>query len=152
VRIDYLANHSHRLREVAQWHYREWPSIELDGSLDSRERLLAPCCQRNAIPLAVIALDQDILCGSALLVEQDFDLRPDLSPWLAGVFVPPRYRKNGVASALVTRIETEAALLAVKNLYLYTAHAETLYARLGWQVLEHSVHRHRNYVVMTKAL
>jgi GNAT superfamily N-acetyltransferase len=149
--LEYLADHLGRLREVATLHLGEWPDLELGNSIDTRQETLATCCRRGEIPLGVIALDHD-LCGFALLVEADFELRPNLSPWLAGVFVRPQHRKRGVGSALVTRIENEAKALAVNTIYFYTAHSESLYSRLGWVVTERCAHKSRNYAVMAKKL
>ena len=83
---------------------------------------------------------------------EDFELRPNLSPWLAGVFVRPQHRKKGVGTALVSRIECEAKALGFETLYLYTAHSESLYERLGWKVVERCLHNNREYAVMAKAL
>jgi GNAT superfamily N-acetyltransferase len=152
MRIEYLATNPDRLREVAELHFGEWPSPELGDSVDAREKKLSVCCSWGEVPLGVIALDQDDLCGFALLVPQDFELRPNLSPWLAGVFVRPGHRKRGVGSALVERIQYEATALGLKTLYLYTAHSETLYARLGWKVIERCPHRSRDYAVMEREL
>jgi len=152
MKIEYLADHLDKLREVAALHLGEWPSPELGDSIDAREKTLSPCCRRAEIPLGVIALDLHDLCGFALLVKDDFELRPNLTPWLAGVFVKPQHRKRGVASALVTRIEQEAATLGIKSLYLYTAHAESLYGRLGWAVTERCAHNNGHYAVMAKEL
>jgi N-acetylglutamate synthase-like GNAT family acetyltransferase len=55
-----------------------------------------------------------------------------------------------VGFALVARIENEAKALAVKTIYLYTAHSESLYSRLGWVVTERCVHNARSYAVMAK--
>ena len=151
-KIEYLADHTDRLREVATLHFEEWPSPELGDSIEAREKSLAACCRRGEIPLGAVALDQDGLCGFALLVRQDFKLRLNLSPWLAGVFVRPPHRMRGVGSALVTRIEREATALGIKTIYLYTARSESLYSRLGWVVTERCAHNRRNYAVMAKAL
>ncbi|MGO9949571.1 MAG: GNAT family N-acetyltransferase [Steroidobacteraceae bacterium] len=152
MKIEYLADQPERLREVAALHLGEWPDPELGDSIDAREKTLATCCRRGEIPLGVIALDRGDLCGFALLVEQDFELRPNLSPWLAGVFVRQQHRKRGVGSALVRRIENEAKALAVNTIYLYTAHSESLYSRLGWVVTERCFHNNRDYAVMAKKL
>ena len=149
MQVEYLADHRDRLQEVAELHHGEWPSPELGDSIEARERTLSTCCRRGEIPLGVIALDQNALCGFALLVPQDFELRPNLSPWLAGVFVRPQYRMRGVGSALAMRIAREAKALGFETLYLYTAHSETLYGRLGWKVLERCFHNNRNYAVMS---
>jgi GNAT superfamily N-acetyltransferase len=150
VKIEYLADHLGKLPEVASLHFEEWP--ELGDSIDARQKALSTCCRRGEIPLGVVALDRDNLCGFALLVEEDFELRPNLSPWLAGVFVRPQHRMQGLGSALVTRIEQEAKALGFETLYLYTAQAQALYAQLGWHLVERCFHNNRDYAVMTKAL
>jgi GNAT superfamily N-acetyltransferase len=152
VKIEYLSDHPHRLREIAELHYGEWPSPELGDSVDAREKKLSVCCSCREIPFGVIALNEEDLCGFALLVLQDFELRANLSPWLAGVFVRPDHRKRGVGSALVERIQHEAKALGFKALYLYTAHAEAFYARLRWRVIERCAHNNRDYAVMAREL
>ena len=78
--------------------------------------------------------------------------RPQLAPWLAGVFVKPQCRGKGIGSELVRRIEAEARSLGVSTLYLYTPHTESLYERLGWSVTERCEYRNTNVVVMSKEL
>ena len=71
--------------------------------------------------------------GTASLVRRDLDARPDLTPWLAGVFVVPDARGRGHAKALVRQVETFAAAAGVDAIWLYTAGAEQLYEGLGWE-------------------
>ena len=70
--------------------------------------------------------------GTASLARRDLAARPDLTPWLAGVVVAPAHRGRGNATALVRHVEGFAAAAGVGRLWLYTATAEGLYARLGW--------------------
>ena len=67
--------------------------------------------------------------------------RPELSPWLAGVFVTPEHRRRGTGAALVDRVVQEARALDIPRLYLYTPGDGTLYVRLGWSILEHTFYR-----------
>lgn len=71
--------------------------------------------------------------GTASLARHDLDSRPDLGPWLAGVFVLPGHRGQGHAAALVRHVEGFAAARGVARLWLFTNTAAELYARLGWQ-------------------
>jgi GNAT superfamily N-acetyltransferase len=66
------------------------------------------------------------------LAAEDLDSRRDLTPWLAGVFVLPEYRRRGHASALVRHVEGVAREGGFGTLWLYTSSAAGLYARLGW--------------------
>jgi GNAT superfamily N-acetyltransferase len=86
------------------------------------------------------------------LAHKDLETRPDLTPWLAGVFVQPAFRGRGYATALVRRVEAFASAASVRTLWLYTWTAEPLYARLGWQRagLETDPKRGREVVLMTR--
>jgi GNAT superfamily N-acetyltransferase len=59
--------------------------------------------------------------------------RPDLTPWLGGLFVEPAFRGRGHATALVKQVEEFARAALAPVLWLYTVQAEGLYLRLGWQ-------------------
>jgi predicted GNAT family acetyltransferase len=80
-----------------------------------------------------VLFDEDRPVATASLVHDDLESRRDLTPWLAGVFVEPAFRGRGYATALVRRVEAFAAAASVPTLWLYTATAEPLYARMGWQ-------------------
>jgi GNAT superfamily N-acetyltransferase len=80
-----------------------------------------------------VLFDDDQPVGTAGLAPYDLPTRPDLSPWLVGVFVQPAFRGRGHATTLVRRVESFAQAASVAELWLYTAAAETLYASLGWQ-------------------
>lgn len=71
--------------------------------------------------------------GTAALIRSDLDTRPDLTSWLAGLFVEPAFRRRGHATRLVRKVEAFARASSVPVLWLYTSTAEALYARLGWQ-------------------
>jgi len=80
-----------------------------------------------------VLFERDQPVGTAGVVHGDLDTRPDLSPWLAGVFVRSEFRGRGYATALIRRAEAFAVAASVPVLWLYTWTAEPFYARLGWQ-------------------
>ena len=98
--------------------------------------------------MEVVRWSVDHLGASALLIEHDLKLRRNLTPWLAGVYVKAEERGRGIASQLVNRVVEEAAALGVPELYLYTDTSQSLYARLGWQVVEELVYEELPVVVM----
>ena len=89
--------------------------------------------------------------GTASLRLDDLPDRPDLSPWLAGVYVVPEHRNKGIASALCKRIAAEASRLGIVQLYLCTEDQENLYRKLGWSVHERLKSRGEDIVVMTNS-
>jgi N-acetylglutamate synthase-like GNAT family acetyltransferase len=86
--------------------------------------------------------------GTATLLAHDVDTEqwPELSPWLAAVYVVPEYRQRGIGAALVNAIVAQATVLGVGALYLSTVGREEFYARLGWQVVD----RREDKIVMSK--
>lgn len=112
-------------------------------------RILAP---PNGPEETFVLLEQGKPVGSARLTHDDLASRPDLTPWLAGVFVDPAARGRGYATALVRQVEAFAAAAAVPTLWLYTWTAEPLYARLGWQRVGSETDRGKDVVLMTRHL
>jgi GNAT superfamily N-acetyltransferase len=80
-----------------------------------------------------VLFDHDQPAGTAALVRTHLETRPDLTPWLAGLFVEPAFRRRGYGSALVREVEAFALAASVPILWLYTSTAEPFYLRLGWE-------------------
>lgn len=152
METSYLADHEHFLPTLAAWQHREWGHLRTGDTLDARTGRLRAACTRGRVPTVFIAHSGGELFGSAMLVTQDMETRPDFSPWLAGVFVAPAHRGRGIASALIERAVEEARRLGVPRLHLFTATAEPLYARLGWTVCERTRYRGEEVTVMALGL
>ena len=108
--------------------------------------------QSADIPFVVVATESGELAGSAALVESDMSIRPNLSPWLASVYVKPEFRRRGLGTRLVRRIEDEAGRRGIRKLYLFTEHARDLYAKLGWRDLETCEYQGVGVTVMFREL
>jgi GNAT superfamily N-acetyltransferase len=137
---------------IARWHWEEWGHHDRDGSLQSWMAALAQRTRADGIPTTFVAVEGNLPIGSACLVEHDMATRPDLHPWLAGVFVVPEQRGRGVGSALVNHGAARAAALGVSSLFLYTNGAEPVYAKLGWRVRERAFYEGRTVTIMERAL
>jgi predicted N-acetyltransferase YhbS len=149
MKIEYLADHPEFLPTLAQWQHDEWGHLRPGDSAEARSARLQRHCQRDGIPLTVVAHENGELFGSASFARNDMETRPELTPWLSGVFVAPEHRRKGVGAELVRRVMAEAAAQKVPMLYLYTVHSETFYANLGWSLQERTAYRHQNVVIMT---
>jgi len=80
-----------------------------------------------------VLFDNGRAVGTAGLMRSDLESRPDLTPWLGGLYVEPAFRGRGHATALVRQVEEFARAASVSTLWLYTLNADGLYLRLGWQ-------------------
>ena len=152
MHIEYLADRAEFIPTLARWHYQEWAYLRPGDSVEARIVRLQAWCGRGEIPLTCVAVSDGELLGSASLVENDMDDRPELFPWLAGVFVTPERRRQGAGAALVRRIMDEATSLHVSRLYLYTVDRTTFYTNLGWSLLEHTSYRGQGVSIMSYSI
>jgi GNAT superfamily N-acetyltransferase len=136
--LDYLANSPQCIPELARYAYDEWRALfdsrgqNFEDALDSyRDR-----ANIDSLPLALVALHDGKVIGTASLKIHDLDIRPEMTPWLGGVFVVPQWRCRGIATQLIGRAIQEAQRLRLSELYLWTPSAKSLYERLGWSELE----------------
>lgn len=152
IDIIYLADQIHHVEELARLHQAEWGHLSPQIDVNTRAGRLVEAAGRSKIPSIFIAVDGSDLVGSAALVKNDMKDRPELSPWLAAVYVKSASRKGGIASALIARVESEAISLGVKTLYLVTEHQEQFYGRRGWSLMEKADHFGTPVAVMKKKL
>ena len=150
ITIDYLGNHPHLIEQLATWSWTEWRSIYeqrgqnfTDALKNYQERTNFDC-----LPLAFVAFAENELVGTISLKHQDLEIRPDITPWLGGLFVVPSWRRRGVASLLMRRAVEEAAKLNLPRLYLWTSSAEGLYLKLGWRPRERTEYHGKIITIM----
>lgn len=134
MQISTLKDKPQYLLPLAQWHHAEWSYLNPDRSLDERIEEMREDLEGKVIPTTFVAEDNDELLGSACILADDMSSHPELSPWLASVYVAEPHRKKGIGSVLVKRVMQHAQENGIKRLYLYTPDQAQLYARLGWQV------------------
>jgi predicted N-acetyltransferase YhbS len=146
--LHYLADRPQHIPTLAAWHFAQWGELNPANDVAARSARFQTHLQKQAIPTTFVACEGDLLLGSASLVVSDLDIRPELTPWLASVFVAPAARNQGIGQLVVQRVMAEARDLGVPQLYLFTLDRELFYARLGWQLRERAIWRGREIAVM----
>ena len=141
VTVEYLADRPEFIPTVARWLHAEWGHLRPGETVEDRAARVECDCGHCEVPTTFVALAGDQVLGSASLVEHDMATRPELSPWLSGVFVAPEHRRRGVGAALVERVVLDARVLRSPRLYLYTLGSGALYLRLRWSVVERTFYR-----------
>jgi GNAT superfamily N-acetyltransferase len=138
MRIEYLADNDAYLLTVAAWQQAQFAYLNPSVTIEQRTERLCQTLQKGRLPSALVAVSEGgALLGSACILARTIT-HQHLSPWLSAVFVPSEHRHKGVASALSLRAVTEAAVMGFKTLYLFTPHNVSLYARMGWKIIETS--------------
>jgi N-acetylglutamate synthase-like GNAT family acetyltransferase len=139
-----LKDEPEHLATLARWHHHEWSFLNPGETLKDRMLRMQPYLNTDFIPSTFIAKDKSLL-GSAAIVMNDMDTRPQLTPWLASVFVTPENRRHGIGSKLVSHVMTQARHQGIDTLYLFTPDKQNFYAKLGWTIK--SIEQYQGYEV-----
>lgn len=138
------------IETVAQWHYQEWGalypgSVLKDFQADMEASLLA-----DSIPQTWVLAEGEGVWGSVSILEKDLPNYPELSPWLANVYVEPSRRGLGYGQRLVKIAMAFARQLSLTPLYLYTPDQVQFYEKLGWQTFKEDVYQGKRIFLMSK--
>lgn len=129
-----LKHQPQHIATLAEWHHKEWSHFNPHESISQRITRMQTYLNTDFIPTTYIATDNELL-GSAAIVANDMETKPELSPWLASVYVSERKRNNGIGTKLVEHIMRQAQTNDINKLYLLTPDQRLFYQRLGWGVL-----------------
>jgi GNAT superfamily N-acetyltransferase len=98
-----LKDEPENLLTLASWHQDEWSYLNPGEDLFSRISRMQQFLNEDFIPSTFIAKDK-VLLGSAAIVLQDMKTEPQLTPWLASVFIRPEFRRQGIGRQLVLHV------------------------------------------------
>lgn len=122
------------LPQIIKWQYKTWG--KKDGlRYDCVESNIRHSIMKDRIPLTYIALVDGELAGYHQIDLHDMEARPDIYPWLINLFVVKKFRKQGVASALLKNVPNVLKKLKINHLYLYTS-VNGMYEKFGWEFVE----------------
>jgi GNAT superfamily N-acetyltransferase len=121
-------------------------------SFETTLRAVEDSVTAQFMPRTFVVLVVDEPVGTASLAAHDLEERPDLTPWLAGVFVEPHARGQGLAAHLIIAVEEECRKASISTLWLYTNTAERIYRRAGWQTVETILRNDKPYALMRRDL
>ena len=150
IAVDYLTDHPDLIPEVSRWLLDEWGDRSPLGTVEGMGGDLRDRVQRDALPLALLAHENNAPVGTVSLKIREVEIRPRYEHWLGTLFVPESRRRMGIGSLLVGAAVDEARRLGINELYLYTRRLETqrLYQQLGWAEVEWLEYRGRPAIIM----
>jgi predicted N-acetyltransferase YhbS len=133
---------------IAAWHHAEWAALNPGQTLEQRIARMGRYLSDGLMPRMFVWVKDGQPVGTAAFVRSDMETRPELSPWLASVYVKAESRGKGVAAALVQKVVSHAAAAGFPELFLFTPSKEHYYAKLGWQTLFHEDYHGQRVTVM----
>jgi GNAT superfamily N-acetyltransferase len=132
----------------------EWHRLDDGGRMPLEAWIEAHAVEARGadVPTAWVALIDGRPVGCVSLIASNMDTHPELTPWLAALYVVPDARRRGVGSALTDRCEAHAASLGYRTLFLYTERAEPFYAERGWRLRGTEEYEGQRVAVMEKTI
>jgi GNAT superfamily N-acetyltransferase len=150
--LHYLSDHPDLVPILAEWQHGQFGFLSPATSLEQRLARYATHTGHCQVPTTFVAHLDGVPVGCASLVANDMFDRPELTPWLASVYVLPDFRRQGIGAALVNRVVEEARALAQPQVYLYTTDRVPFYTLLGWQEVERRLYRNHDVAIMVRPL
>ncbi len=138
---------------LARWHFEQWGYLTGASTESDYEALLFRNASTRNLPLTLIAVNHDRLLGSVNIVNCDMDIRSELKPWLAQLYVDLPERGRGIGTALVYAAVERSRKLGFGCLYLYTSGTlPAFYERIGWTRRENVYYKDKDRTVMEMRL
>ena len=133
-----LSDRPELLSTVASWIYEQWWSHLPEHSVEILAKQLNERRVSDQICESFVALLDTIPVGTASVLDHDVETerRPDLTPWVAAVYVVPEARRQGIGEQLVSHATAFAQSKGFNTVYLWTTDHRNWYERLGWQLVE----------------
>ncbi|MFK0569685.1 GNAT family N-acetyltransferase [Endozoicomonas sp.] len=135
---------------IAFWHFSEWGAWYPDSELEDFKADMEASLLASKIPQTWVLMEEEEGWGSVSILEKDLPDYPELSPWLANVYVEPSKRGLGYGQRLV-RVAMEFAVQQnLKPLFLYTTDQMSFYEKLGWETFKEDVYQGKKIFLMSK--
>jgi N-acetylglutamate synthase-like GNAT family acetyltransferase len=140
MKICPLAERPDLVPTVAEWLYLQFGHLNPGASLERSITRVKERLQTEGCPLTFISLDDGIPTGTASLIVSDFDSCPEITPWLASVYVQPMLRRSGIGSQLSKTVAAHAKSCGYEKLFLFTPNMQSFFGTLGWR--ESNLHQY----------
>jgi N-acetylglutamate synthase-like GNAT family acetyltransferase len=100
----------------------------------------------------VIAFADGTPVGCAILAASNLPLCREVEPWITNVFVTSEYRNQGIATGMIQWLVRRAGELGMKEIWIFTERAQTLFVRLGWKYEKSAMLNGRPITMSKKSL
>jgi GNAT superfamily N-acetyltransferase len=125
---------------LAYWSYIQWYSErDIDFSVNVNSYIQRS--KNESLPITLIAFLDSIPAGMVSIKPKDLWNRTDLSPWMASLFVYPKFRGLGISKQLISSAVLKAKSFNFSKLYLFIDKTcefdlSSYYTKLGWNYFD----------------
>jgi GNAT superfamily N-acetyltransferase len=121
---------------LARWYKDDSPDYFSGQSEEDIATEFFSLPANGELPLVLVAMNHGTPCGTISLRETSITSRPELSPWLAGLYVIPGLRGRGIGRSLVEAGEAAAGGMGIPVLYTGTSTVHAMLLTRRWLPLE----------------
>lgn len=90
----------------------------------------------SKFPITFIAILDNQCVGTVSAFENDYKKRSHYKPWLASLYVEPKYRDRKIGMQLIEALLKHLIVLGFKEVYLKTENTSEYYKKRGWTLVE----------------
>ena len=125
-------DNNNNLDIMTNWMYKWWGQEE-GYTFDSVKCYLEHSFQKDRLPKTYGLFHNGRIVGMFQFTYEDLEVRPDIYPWLANVYIDETYRNKGLCRKMMETVKENAKKnLEFNEIYLYTKH-HGLYEKFGWK-------------------
>ncbi len=127
--------------KIASWHFSEWGGLYPDSGLEDFKADMEASLVSCRIPQTWVLMENGVAWGTVSILATDLPTCPELSPWLANVYVEPSKRGCGYGQQLVKVAMGYAEQQNLSPLFLYTPDQVSFYEKLGWNTFKDDIYQ-----------
>ena len=153
--ISDMPTHSTFAQIGAQWAFDDWKETDPNDDIQWYLNVYSESeIDPLSLPISLAAVaGNDELVGVACVVLDD--ALPDAEepgPWVAAVFVNPKYRGRAIGKQLVNEAVRRARELGHSDVYLYTRNVAHWYETFGWERVRETYVYHKPITIMVNRI
>jgi RimJ/RimL family protein N-acetyltransferase len=143
-----------QLRSVAAaWSIKAWRDTFPADTMQWYLNLYKTGDFNSGLPFTVAAMQGSNLIGiGSLVADDELPNTLEAGPWLAAIFVNPKFRRHGAGTQIVNALLDQAFTLGYREVFGYTESKLSWYQAMGWEFIRDAEVSNHAVAVMRRKL
>ena len=139
--------------QAAGWSIKAWRDSFPSDTMQWYLNLYKSGDFRAGLPITVAARFGSKLIGiGSLVTDDELPGAAERGPWLAAVYVSPKYRRHGAGRMIVYELLDHAVALGYEEVFAYTETKLNWYQKMDWEFLRTAIVANHEVSVIKKSL